>query len=203
MKRIFPLAFPFLLAGCPSIGDRIPVDYPATAGLHEGKVCITVQPQGDEKLAGISIYRLDEAQSRTFKFFDPLRDIAPISASLMRATYLRRGSSTISPRSWPPRRNSRRVSFPLRVNSSPNSLYSRKAINLGWKPSAPHANPTAQTYPKSPHCWRSPSYTTRTISCGCGRECRCPGRRGRRRQSRSACSFRRLRRPPGRCSPVV
>jgi hypothetical protein len=77
MKRIFPLAFPFLLAGCPSIGDRIPVDYPATAGLREGKVCITVQPQGDEKLAGISIYRLDEAQSRTFKFFEPLRDIAP------------------------------------------------------------------------------------------------------------------------------
>jgi hypothetical protein len=77
MKRIFPLAFPFLLAGCPSIGDRIPVDYPATAGLREGKVCITVQPQGNEKLAGISIYRLDEAQSRTFKFFDPLRGIAP------------------------------------------------------------------------------------------------------------------------------
>ncbi|BEM65877.1 TPA: hypothetical protein ACNV4A_003570 [Serratia marcescens] len=40
MKRIFPLAFTFLLAG-------------------------------------ISIYRLDEAQSRTFKFFDPLRDVAP------------------------------------------------------------------------------------------------------------------------------
>jgi len=77
MKRIFPLTFPLLLAGCPSIGDRIPVDYPATAGLREGKVCITVQPQGDEKLAGISIYRLDEAQSRTFKFFEPLRDIAP------------------------------------------------------------------------------------------------------------------------------
>jgi hypothetical protein len=77
MKRIFPLAFPFLLAGCPSIGDRIPVDYPATASLREGKVCITVQPQGDEKLAGISIYRLDEAQKRTFKFFEPLRDIAP------------------------------------------------------------------------------------------------------------------------------
>ncbi|BEM16802.1 hypothetical protein I5Q96_07805 [Serratia marcescens] len=77
MKRIFPLTFPFLLAGCPSIGDRIPVDYPATAGLREGKVCITVQPLGDEKLAGISIYRLDEAQSRTFKFFDPLRDVAP------------------------------------------------------------------------------------------------------------------------------
>ncbi|HIE1061094.1 TPA: putative T6SS immunity periplasmic lipoprotein [Serratia marcescens] len=77
MKRIFPLAFPFLLAGCPSIGDRIPVDNPATASLREGKVCITVQPQGDEKLAGISIYRLDEAQSRTFKFFEPLRDVAP------------------------------------------------------------------------------------------------------------------------------
>ncbi|BEM07166.1 MULTISPECIES: putative T6SS immunity periplasmic lipoprotein [Serratia] len=77
MKRIFPLAFPFLLVGCPSIGDRIPVDYPATANLREGKVCITVQPQGDEKLAGISIYRLDEAQNRTFKFFEPLRDIAP------------------------------------------------------------------------------------------------------------------------------
>lgn len=77
MKRIFPLAFPFLLAGCPSIGDRIPVDYPATANLREGKVCITVQPQGDEKLVGISIYRLDEAQNRTFKFFEPLRDIAP------------------------------------------------------------------------------------------------------------------------------
>ncbi|MEL5349223.1 hypothetical protein PTR25_05470 [Serratia nevei] len=77
MKRIFPLTFPFLLAGCPSIGDRIPVDYPATASLREGKVCITVQPQGDEKLAGISIYRLDEAQNRTFKFFEPLRDIAP------------------------------------------------------------------------------------------------------------------------------
>lgn len=30
-------------------------------------------------LAGISIYRLDEAQSRTFKFFDPLRDVAPQS----------------------------------------------------------------------------------------------------------------------------
>ncbi|WP_405051243.1 putative T6SS immunity periplasmic lipoprotein [Serratia nevei] len=70
---MFPLAFPFLLAGCPSIGDRIPVDYPATACLREGKVCITVQPQGDEKLTGISIYRLDDAQSRTFKFFDPLR----------------------------------------------------------------------------------------------------------------------------------
>ncbi|MGK0686408.1 putative T6SS immunity periplasmic lipoprotein [Serratia marcescens] len=77
MKRIFPLAFPFLFAGCPSIGDRIPVDYPATASLREGKVCITVQPQGDEKLAGIAIYRLDEAQNRTFKFFDPLRDVAP------------------------------------------------------------------------------------------------------------------------------
>lgn len=77
MKRIFPLTFPFLLAGCPSIGDRIPVDYPATASLREGKVCLTVQPQGDEKLAGISIYRLDEAQSRTFKFFEPLRDVAP------------------------------------------------------------------------------------------------------------------------------
>ncbi|HGE8303025.1 TPA: putative T6SS immunity periplasmic lipoprotein [Serratia marcescens] len=77
MKRIFPLTFPFLLAGCPSVGDRIPVDYPATANLREGKVCITVQPQGDEKLAGISIYRLDEAQNRTFKFFDPLRDVAP------------------------------------------------------------------------------------------------------------------------------
>ncbi|HGM6665494.1 TPA: putative T6SS immunity periplasmic lipoprotein [Serratia marcescens] len=77
MKRIFPLAFPFLLVGCPSIGERIPVDYPATANLREGKVCITVQPQGDEKLAGISIYRLDEAQNRTFKFFEPLRDIAP------------------------------------------------------------------------------------------------------------------------------
>jgi len=77
MKRIFPLTFPFLLAGCPSIGDRIPVDYPATANLRESKVCITVQPQGDEKLAGISIYRLDEAQNRTFKFFDPLRDVAP------------------------------------------------------------------------------------------------------------------------------
>ncbi|HGM5270106.1 putative T6SS immunity periplasmic lipoprotein [Serratia nevei] len=77
MKRIFPLTFPFLLAGCPSIGDRVPVDYSATAGVREGKVCITVQPQGDEKLAGISIYRLDEAQSRAFKFFEPLRDIAP------------------------------------------------------------------------------------------------------------------------------
>ncbi|MEB5613224.1 putative T6SS immunity periplasmic lipoprotein [Serratia marcescens] len=77
MQQIFPLAFPFLLAGCPSIGDRIPVDYPATANLREGKVCITVQPQGDEKLAGISIYRLDEAQNRTFKFFEPLRDVAP------------------------------------------------------------------------------------------------------------------------------
>ncbi|HFD2078911.1 hypothetical protein NL402_14830 [Serratia marcescens] len=77
MERIFPLAFPFLLAGCPSIGERIPVDYPATAGLREGKVCITVQPQGDEKLAGISIYRLDEVQNRTFKFFDPLRDVVP------------------------------------------------------------------------------------------------------------------------------
>ncbi|WP_372242290.1 putative T6SS immunity periplasmic lipoprotein [Serratia marcescens] len=77
MKRIFPLTFPFLLAGCPSVGDRIPVDYPATASLREGQVCITVQPQGDEKLAGISIYRLDEAQSRTFKFFEPLRYIAP------------------------------------------------------------------------------------------------------------------------------
>ncbi|BEN76398.1 putative T6SS immunity periplasmic lipoprotein [Serratia sp. CY81166] len=77
MKRIFPLAFPFLLAGCPSIGDRIPVDYPATASLREGKVCIIVQPQGDEKLAGISVYQLDNAQSRTFKFFDPLRDVAP------------------------------------------------------------------------------------------------------------------------------
>ena len=58
MKRIFTLAFPFLLAGCPSIGNRVPVDYSATAGVREGKVCITVQPQGDEKLAGISIYRL-------------------------------------------------------------------------------------------------------------------------------------------------
>lgn len=77
MKRIFPLAFPFLLAGCPSIGDRIPVDYPATANLRGSKVCITVQPLGDEKLAGISIYRLDDAQSHTFKFFDPLRDVAP------------------------------------------------------------------------------------------------------------------------------
>ncbi|MGP1124196.1 putative T6SS immunity periplasmic lipoprotein [Serratia sp. CY47444] len=77
MKRIFPLAFPFLLAGCPSIGDRIPVDYPATANLREGKVCITVQSQGDEKLAGISIYQLDETQNRTFKFFEPLRAIAP------------------------------------------------------------------------------------------------------------------------------
>lgn len=77
MKRIFPLAFPFLLAGCPSIGDRIPVDYPATANLRGGKVCIIVQPQGDEKLAGISVYQLDNAQSRTFKFFDPLRDVAP------------------------------------------------------------------------------------------------------------------------------
>ncbi|WP_421105632.1 putative T6SS immunity periplasmic lipoprotein [Serratia marcescens] len=65
-----------MLAGCPSVGDRIPVDYPATASLREGKVCLTVQPQGDEKLAGISIYRLDEAQNRTFKFFEPLRDIA-------------------------------------------------------------------------------------------------------------------------------
>ncbi|OKP49296.1 hypothetical protein A8A12_14245 [Serratia marcescens] len=77
MKRIFPLTFPFLLASCPSVGDRIPVDYPATANLREGKVCITVQPQGDEKLVGISIYRLDEAQNRTFKFFEPQRDIAP------------------------------------------------------------------------------------------------------------------------------
>lgn len=126
MKRIFPLAFPFLLVGCPSIGDRIPVDYPATANLREGKVCITVQPQGDEKLAGISIYRLDEAQNRTFKFFEPLRDIAPISAFLMKATYLRRGSSTISPRSWSPRRNNRQVSSPLHVNSSLNLPYSKQ-----------------------------------------------------------------------------
>lgn len=110
MKRIFTLAFPFLLAGCPSIGNRVPVDYSATAGVREGKVCITVQPQGDEKLAGISIYRLDEAQSRAFKFFEPLRDIAPISAFLMRATYLRRGSSIISPRSCSPTTNNRRVS---------------------------------------------------------------------------------------------
>ncbi len=55
MKRIFPFTFPFLFAGCPSIGDPIPVDYPATANLREGKICITIQPQGDEKLAGIPI----------------------------------------------------------------------------------------------------------------------------------------------------
>ncbi|CAI0818495.1 Uncharacterised protein [Serratia entomophila] len=75
MKRIFPLAIPFLLAGCPSMADRIPVDYPATVSLRAGALCVTVMPEGDERLAGISIYRLDEAQSRTFKFFDPLRDI--------------------------------------------------------------------------------------------------------------------------------
>ncbi|CAI1058245.1 putative T6SS immunity periplasmic lipoprotein [Serratia quinivorans] len=76
MKRIFILSLPFLLAGCPSMGDRIPVDYPATVTLRDGAVCVTVIPEGDEKLAGISINRLDNTQNRDFKFFEPLREIA-------------------------------------------------------------------------------------------------------------------------------
>lgn len=77
MKRIFILALPFLLAGCPSMADRVPVDYPATVSLRAGAVCVTVMPEGDEKLAGISLFRLDDAEHRDFKFFDPLRDITP------------------------------------------------------------------------------------------------------------------------------
>ncbi|MGB8665399.1 MAG: putative T6SS immunity periplasmic lipoprotein [Serratia inhibens] len=77
MKRIFILALPFLLTGCPSMADRIPADYPATVSLRAGAVCVTVMPEGDEKLAGTSLYRLDDAEHRDFKFFDPLRDITP------------------------------------------------------------------------------------------------------------------------------
>ncbi len=131
MKRIFPLAFPFLLAGCPSIGDRIPVDYPATASLREGKVCITVQPQGDEKLAGISIYRLDEAQSRTFKFFDPLRDIAPNQCVPDEGLRIYAGAAVPFLReAGLPRRNNRQVSSPLHVNSSLNLPLQQAATEL-------------------------------------------------------------------------
>ncbi|KYQ99238.1 hypothetical protein AWY96_12300 [Serratia plymuthica] len=77
MKRTLFLVIPFLLTGCPSIADRMPVDYPATVSLRAGAECVTVMPEGDEKLASISIYRLDDAEHRDFKFFDPLRDITP------------------------------------------------------------------------------------------------------------------------------
>ncbi|CAI1861590.1 Uncharacterised protein [Serratia quinivorans] len=77
MKRTLFLVIPFLLAGCPSMADRVPVDYPATVSLRAGAVCVTVMPEGDEKLAGISLFRLDDAEHRDFKFFDPLRDITP------------------------------------------------------------------------------------------------------------------------------
>lgn len=151
MKRIFPLAFPFLLAGCPSIGDCIPVDYPPPPP----PTCVRAK-------CASPFSRRETKSLRASRSTDWMRRRAahsnssircgmspPISASLMRATHLHRGSNTISPRSWSPTRNSGRVSFPLRVNSSQNSLCYRKAINLGWKPSAPHVNPHPH-HPKSP-----------------------------------------------------
>ncbi|UNK27715.1 hypothetical protein MNO11_23460 [Serratia plymuthica] len=73
----FNTRFPFLLAGCPSVGDRIPVNYVATVSVRGSTLCVTMESEDDERLEGISIYLLDEAQNRALKYFDPLREITP------------------------------------------------------------------------------------------------------------------------------
>ncbi|WP_136164617.1 putative T6SS immunity periplasmic lipoprotein [Brenneria corticis] len=77
MRRIFIGLSALLLAGCPSLGDRAPVDYPAHVSIRDGGVCVTVMPEADEKLEAISIYRLDETEKRKITFFDTLQPISP------------------------------------------------------------------------------------------------------------------------------
>lgn len=77
MKRILIILSPALLTGCPSWGDRVPENYPADVTLRNGEVCVTVTPQGDEKLEAISVYRLGDADKREITFFDKLIDISP------------------------------------------------------------------------------------------------------------------------------
>lgn len=58
MRKRLILAGAFLLSGCPGPGDYSNPEYPAQAFIRDDKPCVTVQPDGDEKVHAIHIYEM-------------------------------------------------------------------------------------------------------------------------------------------------
>ena len=66
-KLIFILAV-FFLSGCPGPRDSFPRTWPAQVTIKSNQLCVTVRPEGDEKLRSIMIYELaDMANQKYFK----------------------------------------------------------------------------------------------------------------------------------------
>lgn len=67
MKKILLITAALLTSGCPGPGDYYHPDYPAQVKIKDNKLCVTVQPQDDEKLYAIHIYEMvDMAREKLF-----------------------------------------------------------------------------------------------------------------------------------------
>ena len=76
MKRILIILLPVaVLAGCPGYRDKIPEVETTEILLRQGQVCMTVLPNGDEKLAAISVYSPVKPDETRLFFFNPTDSI--------------------------------------------------------------------------------------------------------------------------------
>ncbi|EMH5181012.1 hypothetical protein RGJ03_002709 [Serratia marcescens] len=64
MNRIFLAGtLTLLLAGCMHMNDPRPKNYAANVTVVENHVCVRVQPEGDERLAGVIIEEIGNANA--------------------------------------------------------------------------------------------------------------------------------------------
>ncbi|YCH30816.1 hypothetical protein M1E08_19720 [Erwinia sp. PK3-005] len=64
MYKLLLIACAFLISGCPGPRDYFPRIWPAQISIKDGKPCVTVQPEGDEKVRSVMIYEMTEMNNQ-------------------------------------------------------------------------------------------------------------------------------------------
>ena len=58
MRKLLLIISAFLMSGCPGPGDYYHPDYPAQVKIKDNRPCVTVQPEGDEKVRAVLIHEM-------------------------------------------------------------------------------------------------------------------------------------------------
>ncbi|WP_158782147.1 putative T6SS immunity periplasmic lipoprotein [Pantoea sp. BAV 3049] len=70
MKKLITIFSTLLLVGCPGAGDRYYPPEHAEVAIRNNAVCVTVSPEGDEKVQSVLIHRNDSNQQVKDTYID-------------------------------------------------------------------------------------------------------------------------------------